>query len=440
MMKCFSILSLVFLAACGQPTSNYKTPLEKVIFTNYSNEAPQLKKQISICNQYGFSDNQNELTFSIRLDNSVVPRTEDFSTLLSGNYLRDGKIISASVYGESVDIVKQSGVSFEKTLTNSKHINFCSTDNEYQEDTIESAALSTAFFIKKTYEKFTSVIKDVKLSPIRLNISPSITTSTIFGTTKESMYWADNALYIPKIKTIIFLPSSANSGVTDFWEVPMVASHEYGHHIFNTIHGSVDEQMSHESCLGDHSAAMSQWDDERKVTRQSVLSALNEGFADLIAHYSLEQNEIGIKGVPCLDTTRDVLSSSFINGKLKNFNSQAMFMFFENTSKHYGTCYDPSFQETHIFGATFAHTADAFMNSLGGTREQKLETIVKWVQSLNANKQKYNSLSPKNYFQVAYTQFITMALEQFNSDFNPITCATIKDLAPAIEFKKCEGI
>ena len=442
MMKTVSLFSLLILASsCGQPSSNYKSQLEKVIFTNYTNETTPLKKQINSCDSSSFDQDQKELSFNIRLEDKVISRTENFSSLLKGNYLRDGKVISAAVFGEEVEIIRGRGYSQEKTLTYSKHINFCSSETSYDEDSVENAALSTSFFIRKTYDKVTEVLPELNISPIRLNISPSIILSVVNSGTKESRYWADNALYLPSIKTIVFLPSSKDSYMkTDFWQIPMVASHEYGHHIFNNIYPVLEDSSAHHNCFGQHSQAKSEWSNDRKITRQTVLSSLNEGFADLISYYTLDSSELGIKGVTCLDTSRDVSSSKLIDGRAKKFHQQAVSMFFDSSFSYIGTCEYPSFQEIHIFGATFAYTADAFMNSLGATKEQKLEAIVEWLQFVNKNKQRYTSLSPKSYFNVLYSQFITITLNKFNSDFNTVTCAKIKELAPAIEFKKCEGI
>lgn len=448
MMKIAVNLLLLFLvASCGQETTtSYKNPYEKVIFTKYTNEISLLKKQSPRCYSKSFSHYSFDL--NLRLNGKDTLQTEDFSSLLDGVYLRDGKIISSSTYNEKVELTYHSGLAEQRTLKAPQNITICPEDKFYEEDTIENAALTTAHFIRKTYENYKAAVPHVIIRPITLKISPTIIRSYISasleGPVKQSYYDSDNARYIPSARAVVFLPSSKGEMTPDFWEVPMVTSHEYGHHIFNSIYPTTSSSIH--NCFGENKHPTQESEgfyamalDPRNVTREDVLNAYNEGFADLISYYTLDESERGVTGVFCLSISRDVGSSHLINWKPKRFTEKALSSFFANLEDA-SNCSYPSYQEIHIFGAIFAHTADVFMNSFTTDKKEKLAIISAWLKFMNQNRRHFQSLSAESYFKTTYTHFISSILNQFDRDFDRPTCAKLSELAPAVTFSQCEGI
>ena len=276
-----------------------------------------------------------------------------------GINLRDGKVISKTVYGEESEIfMADSGLRI-RTKVQPRDLQICPDETNYEKDTIESAALNSTYFIQKTNEKIRSIFPDLKISPITLSIAPlvirsSITTDWSGETTKESMYITDNALYTPGAATITFLPHSKSvkerGFKMNFWEVPMVASHEYGHHIFESIYSGQSSPMG---CFGEtHKPRTGRKSFDRTVKHEDIMVSYNEGFADLVAFYTLEGKERDVQDVKCLEVSRDVESPVFYNGKPKIFNEEAMRTFFSPYVDYTnGTCEDHSYQDVHVIGA-----------------------------------------------------------------------------------------
>lgn len=436
---------LLFLGACGKPITT-KSSTDTYTSTTYSNSPVLMRKQSKNCNAKSF--NQSAV-FNLHLfvEGRFKKITQDFFPYLRGTSLRDSSVISSTVYGEEAEIFVTDEGMRVKTIAKPKDLKVCPDENEYDQDTIESAALNATYFIHETNSKIKSVFPDLYMSPIILSIGPKVMRSVVTKNwdgelSKDTTYMTDNALYTPANASITFLPHSKslkeNGFIMNFWEVPMVASHEYGHHVFQSIYTGTKAPLE---CFGDTHSNGNRLNKSlgfgREVKQDDVMTAYNEGFADLIAHYSLSQEERDVKGVKCLEVSRDVASPTFYDGKPKIFNEEAMRSFFSSIREFTLGCEDASYQDVHVIGAIFAHNVDQFLGKFTNDNDEKLVALVDWVKYLKAEKKKLILMTPKNFMKQTMSEFVKMSLKKFDKTLDADNCKLVKEIYPQLDFDEC---
>lgn len=442
-------LSLM-VTACGGGSSSNKSPIEKVISTSYTNEPLFLKKQNTECRSKKF-DGDIIYSLYLHLDGQDIFEKVDFSPLITQLFLRDNEVIARTNYGEKVELITSSRGTRLLTLANPMSVTICPDEDHYAQGTVESAALNAAHIIKKTRTSFKRAVKDIEVAPITLNISPAIIESTISTNemgknVKTSRYWTDNALYMPDSKSITFLPHSQemkNNGLTvNFWEVPMIASHEYGHHLFQSIYSSKTSAAHSIGCFDHVKKEKSRIKNKsygfRLVEIEKVMTAFNEGFADLIAYYTLGTEERSVKGIMCLEVTRDVGSSTLIDGKSKVLSDSVIETFF-SWSEELSSCESPSYQEVHVFGAVIAHSMERFMSEFTSSEKEKIQNIVAWIKFLNSNQKRLKDLKPKLFLTETMEAFIINSLRRFKQSTDAKTCKIVRSHFPGIDLPECFG-
>lgn len=441
---------ILLLNSCGKTTSTIKVE-EKVFPTTYSNEPILLQKQSLNCRDNGPLTGNNDFRLHLFMEGRWTTDTRDFSPLLQGIFLKNNQVISKSVYGEKVEVIFSSEGARYTTRVEAKNILIC-PEESYRRETVESAALNTSYFINKTHLRFSSLFPDLNITPITLNISPEILRSTLIKNyvgdiIKTTSYMTDNAFYMPATSNVTFLPHSrerkAEGLELNYWEVPMVASHEYGHHLFQMIYKSEALRSPHmHNCFGTLRKSLSEKNRfGRKVTIDDVINSYNEGFADLVSWYTLDPVERKVNGVKCLETSRDIGSAKFYNGKSKVLSQEVLRSFFSpyplSTN---GTCEDSSYQETHVLGAVFAYTADRFLSKLNYSDDEKLQILVEWVKYLKNERKKYLLASPEDYLKSTISGFIKISLDKHGKNFDRKICSQIRMLYPDFNLKECSFI
>lgn len=443
------LLFLFFLVGCGRPEA---TPLERELIykTEYKNTPIFLTLQNDSCRSRTFTSAQTFFNLHLVLQGEAQNETHDFSPLLQGLFLRNGTVISDSFHGERVEIM-ENNKAYQRAKP--KNIKLCPDVDGYSPDTVESAALNTTYFINKSHLRFTSIVTDVAVAPITLNILPAIIDSKLEKefdgeTVKKSRYRTDNAFYMPRTKAVTFLPHSVEMrelGMkTNYWEVPFVASHEYGHHLFEMLYK--DSQYlgpDMKDCFG-HSnqdkprSGLNKSLNQRKTKIDDVLNSYNEGFADLMAWYTLDPKEREVKGVKCLEVSRDVSNPRFYNGKSKVFSKEALRSFFSYyVDNSLRSCEVVSYQDTHVLGAIFAYNADSFLSELTTSDDEKLAAVVAWAKELKAERKKYLLASAETFLEETVKLFMKMSLERFDRKFDVEICRKINTVYPDLNIKEC---
>lgn len=443
----FLSLLWLLLSSCGEPLIIRKN--EFAYPTSYSNSPIELPKQIRFCRQR-FSSSP---LFHLHLfsEQRIKNPLADFSTLFNQIWLKDGEVISESVYGEKIEYLKE-GENYRYLQHRRKRKMFvCPEVNFYERESIESAALNVSYFVRKTHDHFSSLFPDIPVEPVTINIAPVIIESELKKSQssqviKESSYMTDNAMYVPLTKTITFLPHSAEikNSLRDLnlWEVPMVSAHEYGHHLFQTLYQAPSSLLPHfNSCFGERRKQKSQEKSTRarKISIDDVINAYNEGFADLISFYLLAPQERSVEGVRCLEVSRDVKSSRFYDGKPKRFSKEALQSFFSFFNSIHLGCEDVNYQQVHILGAVFAHSADFFLGQMTNSEDEKLAALVEWVKFLRFERNKYHLASPRIFFRETFTEFLRMSAKHFNRELDGHLCKTVEEIYPDLNLKECSA-
>lgn len=402
------------------------------------------KKTVS-CQDKSAKRTDDFFSLNLFLFGNITMRDKNLAEILDQQLLRDParKVISNTFYGERVKIT---GPLYDVTFTTLSApvaLNICPEDESFEEETIESAGLNAAYFINKTHSRYTGLGIGPALKPLTLNIMPSITQKKsefgMNGWEESDAFWTDNAIYNPEASSITFLPHSMEwkrtQGTVNFWAIPMVPSHEYGHHIFQGIYQARTSSIHrHQGCFGSINSTQQEYAPDRKVSPFDVLGAYNEGFADLVSFYTLDAEELNFDGVSCLQVTRNVKSASFYDGQLKTFSGPVLESFF-STSKlqENRTCEQTNYQDIHFIGAIFAYSAERFMSQMTDSSDEKFKIIIEWAKLLKAKEYLYLRLEGDQYLRKTFADFLKLSARTLNRRFDQQLCQEAEKLFTGIK-------
>ncbi len=453
MRKLSPFLITILLVSCGNGSGNNNSSNPRnIVATNQSTKPIPLTsdRNKSLCSVENLDEAQRNLNLSLFVRGQIVDEDRNFSGLIDGLKVRD---IGASIITESskdLNILYTYTSTDDVVTTDKKIINpqsaisICADDGKYARASIESAALNATYFISKTGRKVSELLPSVKIPAIEVEIGPLIKKS-LKQIVKGEVVWTfeafdtDNAYYSPGENKITFLPHSEEfkkAGMTmNFWEVPMVASHEYGHHIFEILHPYNVVNLGMKNCFGKMGLHAEPSElGKRSVTTEDVLGALNEGFADLVSFYSLDNNERGLKGVPCLEISRDVGSGVFADGTSKIFSTDALATFFLTKEVEAPeTCDVPNYQDIHIIGAIFANGADRLLSLSVPTKDQRLSIVLSWLQEMKVKSSAMNALSPQDFLRESFELLVQMTAKMTDGKVDQSECDLAKEIYPEID-------
>ncbi len=448
MMKSFyPALFVIALASCGKKPVVERSSSPVTVPASLSETPLFYEKQTPVCRSEAELRLNNLINFNLYLSGKMDELQGSLLGLLKDQKLRDpeGKIISSSTYGESIELrVSRSGYG-RKVLSKPAELTVCAEDDAFPENTIESVGLNSSRYITRAHKKFESLRSGYVLAPVRLSIMPSIKQSrTLLGPAgyeHREAYWVDNAIYNPGDATITFLPHSlewSNAGNVKFWNIPMVATHEYGHHIFTAVFKAPLRSPLTHSCFGilrDRDPRSG----SREVTSYSILMAYNEGFADLVSYYTLEEHELDFSGVNCLEVTRNVESEVFYDGAPKVFSRAVQDLYFSKTPQPWNNCRLTNYQEVHFFGAIFAHSANKFLGQLTASDDEKYKVLIKWVRYLRDNQSLHANMEGRRYLRSTFAELLRIGVKHLNRRFDEATCQEAEKVFEGIssELREC---
>lgn len=446
MQNLMLLIFLTGLSACGVQVESSRRSSYEFLPVTYSNSPVLLKKQSENCQSKDFkhsADYELSLFYTNKFNKNVV----NFNSILKQNFLQDGLVVSSTKWGDECEYASADKGWLYRKGKYPKDVDLCEEEREYARDSVEGAALNANFLIQKTYKNLKSVLPSLKIPAIQINISPEIKTSLVVMENGERIrrttYMVDNAFYNPEEKSITFLPHSKTLKPflnAYYWEIPMIASHEYGHHIFSTLTPHIDAKET-TGCLGAVTNEYETPASKRAVTNQHVIASLNEGFADLIAYYTLPDKQSDVTGVRCLAVTRDPESSYLVDGRPKNFQADVTETFFSNEQDFIpSTCERPSFQDLHTFGSIFAYSADSFLNLLGFTKEEKLKYLIQWITKIDVKKSELAKLKPELFLKVSLKLFLEDAMLTSHREYTQQICQKITDIHPELDLTGCRSI
>lgn len=320
----------------------------------------------------------------------------------------------------------------------------CVTNHDYKSDTYQSAGESVAYTFNGFEQSIAEFIKKNNIPKVNVRIAPEaiLTENFIQGNDVyiRENFLVNNAFYYPDTSDITFLPQGRNeNGKIPFngvpmWKIPMIAIHEYGHHLFSNLVGRNMQEKhkvklcwnfseeSHQSVVVSSVSKLKESD----ITR--TYNSLNEGMADLISHYA-NAFPGTLKDIGCMERSRDVESSIFYKPEAKKLNRSVIDIFTSSTPLEKGTCDKVvNYQDTHIIGAIFAHGFDKLLAGLGVQRQQKLLLVLNWLKTVRPQWQMRNMSTAEStlrYFSSSFYQFIAKRFSVTRK-----TCSDYQDIFP----------
>lgn len=294
-----------------------------------------------------------------------------------------------------------------------KPLKICRDHAMFPRTSHETVALSGLYTLNRAYEFHNAI-------PSRLNNLPAtelvvlprverafnVNNANGSSETRVSLV-TDNLAYAPAYRSgpaFMIYPKSqkaADSGLWKdlfLWEVPWAMSHEFGHHILRTYALGGSSNLSLGPDVDDKLvAAPPMFDWSRVGYRAGILpaggidmalpfriilgnpfqqggrsvgpslywGAVNEGFADLYARYTRNNEDGQLRGVDCFASSRDVESAKFGDGSAKVYDERVKSIFLSTRDMDgSASCSAPDFQGIHSIGAILAHGIDAVFESV----------------------------------------------------------------------------
>jgi hypothetical protein len=441
-------LCLVTLTGCGvgPQTIREEAGIDIILQPLKTSSPVLLTKQSEHCSEKSFSESERLL--NLFLNGDATNSRRDIREIFKGIFVKsaDRSVVTNTFYGTDVELIPRGNQLEMVHHSRGRQVTVCPEVSSYERDTVESASQNVSYFITKTHKAVAAQAPGLKIPSIKIHISPRHRVTLrvkSLGGKKMSFYKTDNAFYDPTEKSVTFLPHSQawkNAGIkANFWEVPMVASHEYGHHIFQTIlkgpGGKITGSRSLTPCFSNHPVV----EDGEVVTpstfadKVSILGAYNEGFADLISYYSLASEERSVQGVRCLSISRDVGKSTFFDGKQKVFSNEVLSTFFSPSPLPQDLpCEVTNFQGIHTMGAVFAHSADRMLEHWTVSKEEKLAVTILWARKLAVKLKDFHSLPRRQFMREIYALYIRTAAGYFDEPMNADSCKLAKATFPSI--------
>lgn len=457
------LLIAVSVTSCGKKKSKKSSV---AAYQKQSSHPVKLKQLYNNCPRVMAQSTNKEFNLDLVIDGYNQTKSLDFSDLLVGKKLKSkNKITSTTSKYEDMTTYRAWWNSiYEKwdvdstplsnsIITNEKDVEICPGYTDYTGSSFESAALSITYSIKKTNEAVLAAVPDLSISPVEIKVAPLYGKKIIAKENGKNyiytMYDTDNAFYKPWDQTIHFLPQSEEGleqgvfGNKPLWQIPMVASHEYGHHLFSMIYPKYSEYYSkgahtHENCfdssgnpLHNHSQNVEGQSIFRSPNEVDNIRSLNEGFADLVSFYSLDNDERGLYNITCMEVSRDVDSSIFADGSPKVFSSNVKNIFYSYTQEESdGNCETPNYQDIHLTGAIFAHATDEVLSMFTTDKTLKLKTVLNWLKKMNIEHDKIKSAYMNSQFEIAFSLLVKTALEDFGRVETKEVCEKVRSYFP----------
>lgn len=456
------------LGSCGGDKTD-KKPSDGFTTTTLAMDPIRLTKQNKNC-VGTFSAGEGAYFYIPQfLSGNLVETRHEFTSQLQGNNIKSPlrKPISNVTYGLDYSynvlayfvggkwILKKVSDEVEIIKSPAKELDVCPSEVTYNPFTYESSGLNISNSITKTYEKVAA--HGIELDAVSVRVAPFLYQDIRLkgapgGNTRKFGYEVDNAYYNPRNKEITFLPQSKTyqkkRDSTPYWQMPMVGSHEYGHHIFTSLVGdSVAKSIEFtKNCFQGHDKtvkffAQGEVGSKRDNSYKFALGSINEGFADLIAKYTLSSEESSMTNIICFEDNRDAGNDSFKEGAKKIFDKNALNLIDgEQTVRAPKSCNQPNFQEIHHVGAVFAYSADKILSAYSEDSDLKLKVLLQFAKELRTRQDALVSKKAGDYLHISLTLLNMTAAKVLNTPATESHCDVLGEIFPDNEINLCETL
>lgn len=336
----------------------------------------------------------------LKKGSSEVSLTEVDLTGISGRGL-ESEAIKVALYGSETkatvsctvnkDQTKNCRMSDGESKKRGKPINICRKGGGYDRNSLENVALAMAAAVKPSWDFYKSLghkgSEKGAFEKVTLLVHPKFEENIIevgesdLGSLDKRVHeiMTDNAFFMllsdqAKNDTyaLVAVPQSVERAPRvpiAFWEIPFIFSHEFGHHIFNKHAPSVAPSYLR------------------------AVDALNEAFADMFAHLTLESGRHALAGLNVdsdFAIDRDVASPRFANGRSKILNNAVIAAAFANYAHSDGDEL-ANFRDPHILGAVIAYGVNGTLahknriTAKSGTLEKNIGLdLLVWLEAMQS--------------------------------------------------------
>lgn len=337
-----------------------------------------------------------------------------------------------------------------------KAVSICRAGGGYPAKSIENAALAGMSGLMQAYKTIKASSQEINLPKVELLIHPFF--ESRINTEQESLvtFMTDNAFWTNASRTgkgfsIALLPHSEQfKKVFDkapLWAQSGVVSHEYGHHVFHYLAPNLfasAQSMSLSQQIGQNFenvletlSAKAFGKENRTITTKQVVSSLNEGYADLIAHYSHDSgnNPWGSVVIGLFQKARNTKSCNCDDGEVKSINNSVIKHFFSPHTSRPHTYFAVDHQDVHSVGAIIAHGIDDLLSNQQKESGSELSSIEKmnwlinWANRLNKDFEQRHAYTPPDLLQEFMYHGISY-LDELHAPFTLEQCKTINRVFP----------
>lgn len=411
-------ISIFSLTACGKKIKEEQK--DEFEFSSI-NELPSLKGyelEDLECQQQGagVSEFDSGKIFTLRSGESTSNykylSNINSSTSLRGNHISGTDFGMVTEQECQIDGDSHSCGNMLSVRQEAAPLKICRPNADFRRNTIEGIALTSVVHVDSLFNYYYSIpTEKLSLRKVKLLILPSF----IKQYPSDTRMKRDNLAFYPNLNgepTIAVFPKGDTGktlwGDANLWESPWILAHEASHHVFRS-HVDLNRltKDSHDSSrhalhlskklgnkevkrLGLTSSSL------RKVSGLDVSSIVNEAFADLFAHLSLQGESRWLNNLKCFAQSRDPNSDMFADRDTeKSITSDVISKFFSASSIRGGDCDTPNFQDSHMVGAIVANglyklfkLSAEYKNQYSAKDDKKnnidaAATSLKWLHSIN---------------------------------------------------------
>lgn len=412
-------------------------------------------------------------------DGAASEKTIDFNVTgdVSGRGTVSSSLIQSTYYGyhqrtttnctvDSAGSLACDKGAFE-VVEREQKLKLCKTTGAYARDSIEGITLSTIANLETAKSSYASLTGAKPLTKVSLLVMPNFESiynlQTTTGERTKAYTDTDNAAFAAAkddnggddLYFIVYPRSQELSSDPDWqdirlWEVPWVMAHEFSHQIFHTYYSKAKADEVQDDVAfqlgtqgiwkpkhGDFEIpgakpSFSLQSSTRNVGTSEALSAVNEGFADLMGAYLINGDVDHWKNLPCFGATRDIRDATFADGKPKVLTKAVRDEFFSATeSEANDDLCATSFQDEHHIGAIMAYGMNQILTANQGAVDQQARAskVLSWLMTFDAERIKVSSVSAEDIWILAIKSSL-IAAKGTGESLTAAQCAVAKDVFP----------
>lgn len=341
---------------------------------------------------------------------------------LNGRAGTSGEFVTANVIGSRLNVEETTkcieSVNGDKnckmpSVTNQSSqvwLKICRSNGTYKRDSIEAVTLTGLYFIEQSYEYYSSIPGSkagLKKSYLVPQIKSTRELTNAKGQTKTAID-SDNASFSSETRNegsfgvLTLYPTSSGffkKSNNNFWEIPFVLQHEFGHHVLDYYITSAlalnGLSLHHFVQQRDHWILPMPGDRQKNRSYQLAeggiqmlaLSGIHELFADLFAHFAGGASADQLLGVMCLDVTRDPSSSKTKAGSMKGIDTSRIDIYEGRAQPAPGptNCGEPTYDEEHDIAIALGYPIATFIKQV--TKDQNAadasKLLLQWAAAMS---------------------------------------------------------